>query len=87
MLEPPYRYNGYEVVTDHNMTENGEPFQERRTWKERLFTRPWKPFKGTKTVVLMVPMRKCIRLGNKLVMHPEVLKELKKALYESKVSL
>lgn len=56
-----------------HMTEAGEPIQLKRSWKERLFSFPWKPWNATKTIIPQVPSRDVIRLGDgTLVMHPEI---------------
>ncbi len=72
-------FNGMRVITSLWMTEAGEPYQVRRTWRERLFTRPWRPLVATRTIVPQVPMRDVIQLNaSTLVMHPEtwiILKE------------
>ena len=70
-------YNGYRILTSDNMVEPGEPYQVKRTIKERLFFRPWKPFKKYNTVTPMVPMKKIIAYKDFLLMHPEIYELLK----------
>lgn len=44
------------------------PATVKRTLKERLFTRPWRPFKKTKVVMspATIPENECYRFGNDL---------------------
>lgn len=69
--------NGMKIIEDINMTEEGEPYQIRRSWKERLFSRPWRPRQRMKTIVPRVPSEKCYLLGNNtIMMHPETAQKL-----------
>lgn len=40
----------------------------RRTWKERLFSRPWRPFTTTKVIIqpATIPANECYQFGNDL---------------------
>lgn len=73
-------FNGVRIVTDCNMVEPGPVEEIKRTWKERLFTRPWKPFKTVKTIIPLVPMTKVFMHDDCWIMHPDILDELKKQL-------
>jgi hypothetical protein len=73
-------FGGLQVIEDIRMTVAGEPYEVVRTWKERLFTKPWRPLKKTRTVVPQVPSREVIRFQNKMVCHPEVAKELRRQI-------
>ncbi len=77
--EYPSPFVGVQITTDVNMVEPGAPCEVRRTWRERLFSRPWRPLQATRTVVPMVPSRQILRFANRLVMHPTMLDELQKA--------
>ena len=66
------------IITSPYLTEAGEPVEIPRTWKERLFTRPWRPLLRTRTFVPQVPMRGAFQLDdNTIVVHPAILAELK----------
>lgn len=56
-------YAGMRIFVSHPITEVVD-----RTWHERLFTLPWRPFIRTKTVVFpaAVPADACYRVGNDL---------------------
>lgn len=51
-----------------------------RSWKERLFTWPWKPWRRTK--ILQVPSNEAIvdAINHKVYVHPEFYETLKKSL-------
>lgn len=72
--------NGIRIVTDSNMVEPGAAVEIKRTWKERLFTRPWKPFKTVKTIIPLVPITKVFMHDDGWIMHPDILEELKKQM-------
>lgn len=68
------------IITDPNMTEVTGSYEKIRTWKERLFTRPWKPWKKYKTVITRKPSTMVYTYHNYMVMHPEtarVIRDLK----------
>lgn len=73
-------YAGRKVILNQALTVPGEPYQVARTWKERLFTRPWRPLKTTRTVVPQVPSREVIMTADVIVMHPAVWKEVEAAI-------
>jgi sporulation protein YlmC with PRC-barrel domain len=74
---------GYQVtiVTSKWITDTKEV---KRTWKERLFTVPWRPLKKTKTVV--VPSDKVYMMGDIVVCHPVMESRLQEALANDLVS-
>ena len=51
--------------------------EEKRTWKERLFTLPWHPWKSIKTVYYPEAIPAIYRIGNQIVGHPAIIAELK----------
>lgn len=67
---------GRKIVLSNILTHDGEPFEVKRTWKERLFTKPWRPFKKTRIVVLQIPDDVIIKTPDAYIMHPEVFKRL-----------
>lgn len=74
-------FNGMRVIESEWLMEPSEPMTERRTWRERLFTRPWRPFVRTRTVVRQIPYRGALRLSNgTLVIHPVTLRALREQL-------
>lgn len=78
---------GVKIITNHLMVENGDPYKVIRTWKERLFSCPWRPFKKTRTIIPKVPMRSVMKLPNgTYVMHPAMLNELKRQLKPNKLA-
>ena len=56
-----------------------ESRQVPRTWRERLFSRPWQPWVGAKTISVEVPSKQILNVGNSmLICHPEMLKAIRK---------
>jgi len=68
--------DGFKIVTNIHMTIDHK-YNIKRTWKERLFTLPWKPLQKTRVIIMQVPSTEVIVNGNTLIMHPEIAKELK----------
>ena len=66
------------IIEDPRMLVDGEPYEQPRTWHERLFTRPWRPLRATDTVVPKVPDPEILKSPNGTwIMHPAVAAELK----------
>ena len=66
--------NGLKFITSNILTIPGEPYQVKRTFKERFFSRPWRPLQAEKTIVPQIPDPKAVFMGNTVVMHPVVLR-------------
>ena len=76
-----YTYlNGYRIVEDISMTIPGEPIYTKRSWKTRLFTWPWKPFKANDIEIPRKPSNEVIQSEGYLIMHPEIALVFKEAL-------
>lgn len=74
------RFAGVEVIESLFLTEI-EIREVRRSWRERLFSWPWNPIRGTKTVSVQVPSRQIVQLGrNRFLIHPAMKAELFKAV-------
>lgn len=67
------------MVTDVNLVEPGEPAVVRRSWRERLFSRPWRPWQPTKLVPTTKPRKDLLVVGNMVLVHPARLNDLMKA--------
>lgn len=72
--------NGLNLVLSVDLVEDGEPYEIRRTWRERFFTRPWQPLKTTRTVVPKIPCKGALQLGNTIVIHPATYEALKHSI-------
>jgi hypothetical protein len=74
-------FMGIRIIENPYLTEPGEPYEVKRTWRERIFSRPWNPMKTMKTIIPMVPKKEAIQLPDgSLVMHPEMAAELRAQL-------
>jgi hypothetical protein len=58
----------------------------KRSWKERLFTLPWKPFKKNK-VIGYEPMQEAIKMGNKIFCAPQIAEKVIENLESGKSML
>ena len=69
---------GVRIMEDALMVEDGEPYEVCRTWRERLFSTPWRPLRTTRTAIPKVPKMDAVRLPDgTLVMHPEMMARLR----------
>lgn len=74
----PNMFSGIRIIESASLTESGEPCEVRRSWRERLLSRPWRPLKATRTVILQVPMKGGVMIGkNTMAMHPDTLRQLR----------
>lgn len=75
------RFMGMRVILNNLLEQDGEPYTVRRTWRERLFTRPWRPHVATRTITPKVPYKGAFQIdANTVVMHPETYHQMTKAL-------
>ena len=80
MGDPGFYHNGMKISECLSMVENGEPYQAKRTWKERLFSIPWQPFKSSITVVPKVPRKDAVNIRGVWFMHPQAARALRQAI-------
>ncbi len=69
-------FAGIRIITDVNLVVQLGTREVERTWKERLLTRPWRPWQTTKKIANMVPDANFYMLAkpkNTVVMHPAML--------------
>ena len=70
-------FQGFRIIESRYLIEPGEPVEVRRTWRERLFTRPWHPWKATRIEIPQIPSRSYYITGEgSIIIHPERLKQL-----------
>lgn len=56
-----------------------ESRQVPRTWRERLFSWPWQPWVGTKTIMVEVPSKQILNVNDSMwLCHPEMLGTIRK---------
>jgi hypothetical protein len=63
------------VESPHLMVPGGER-EVRRSWSERLFARPWRPWRATRRVPVSKPDPNVYRIQGMLVGHPATLAAL-----------
>lgn len=72
----PSSFAGIPVTLDPWLTD-ATYRTERRTWRERLVSWPWRPWVVMKTIRIEVPSSRVLRVGNRLIMHPATWSRLK----------
>jgi len=66
-------------IDDHLVIDDG--FESvKRTWKERLFSRPWNPIKSTKFINKYKPDTTIYKSYFGYTMHPSIYDKLKKEI-------
>ena len=70
---------GFQIVESKAMIEAGPMEARVRPLSERLFCLPWRPFQMIKMVQGYRPRKDIIRLGDRLIMHPEVAHQIRLA--------
>ena len=79
----PVLFGATKIIESVYMVEDGEPYDVKRKWMERLFSLPWKPLKSYKTVILRVPIQSAFKMpGDIYVMHPEIANLLRNSCRE-----
>ena len=79
-------YCGMEVIINIHLTIDGEPYEEERSWGERLFTRPWRPFRKTNTVIPQIPDNNVYMYKkDKLFMHPTIYKLIQDKIEKERI--
>lgn len=68
------------LIPSMSMVEPGEPYEVGREWKERLFTRPWRPLERTKWITPYTPKKELLCIKDVCYGHPEIIKTLKENL-------
>ena len=78
-LFPPIR--GIRIIEDPNLVQDGKPRVVRRSLRERLFSRPWRPLQRTRTVIPKEPRIEALEIRpGVLVMHPATARALREVL-------
>lgn len=75
-MKSTYSMHGLRVIENVNLTVAGTPYEVRRTWRERLLARPWRPLQRTRTIVPQVPSPTLYLMApNTLVGHPATIRD------------
>jgi hypothetical protein len=72
---------GYRLVESPFCTVSEERLVK-RSWKERLFTWPWRPWKSTKVVEVSVPDPNYYIVDDQVVGHPVTIAKLMEIVHE-----
>jgi len=76
----PSIYSGYKIIEDDSMVITYDHYMALRTWKERLFERPWEPWRVFKVVANTKPDPTVLIHGDKLICHPQTAIVLREKL-------
>jgi hypothetical protein len=68
---------GLRVIENINMVEYGEPYSVERTWRERLFTLPFRPLTKLKWITPVTPSQEVLRTNDSIICHPEMAKKIR----------
>jgi len=70
-------YHGINIIESPHCTIDDEV---KRTWWERLFTKPWRPFLKMKTV----KKKAMFNYDNTIICHPDIAKQLRDTIQNKK---
>ena len=78
--------NGMRIIESVYLEQDGEPYQVRRSWRARLLSWPWRPWRAAYTVVPKIPYQGAIQLDARtIVMHPHTARQLSGATRQMRV--
>lgn len=66
---------GWKIYADTNLVETYEVVIP-RTWRERLLSWPWTPWKRTRVIIRERPKMVAYQVGNNLYMHPDLIERI-----------
>lgn len=74
-------YKGYKIIEDRSLSIR-KTRMEKRTWRERFFSLPWRPRWKYKGIKYLVPSDKMYfnEKDKTFIMHPDHVKMLREAL-------
>lgn len=72
-------YAGFKICPSWALTVN-KVYEVPRTWKERLFTWPWRPLQTTRTEVRTEPSDQIVRMGDTIFCHPSIADKIRESL-------
>lgn len=77
--------DGIPIYENANMVIDGEPYEVRRTWRERLLSRPWRPWRATRWVTPKIPDPRVLAGPNNrwFMAHPMVADRIRKEMRRS----
>lgn len=77
----PFPVHGVRIMEDPNLVRDGAPRYVRRSWRERLFSRPWRPLQRTRIVTPKEPSPEVLRIRPGVVaMHPATAQALRESV-------
>jgi len=71
---------GVRVFLNEILTVPGDPARVRRTWRERLLSRPWRPLRAFKMIPTVKPDPSVYRTAQGLFMHPDTWRRIQRQM-------
>ncbi len=78
-MENPMIFFGVKIYANPNLTEL-EEYIAQRTWGERLFTLPWRPWLAEEKRSRQIPSRQIYRTSMGIICHPAMVAEVRSAI-------
>jgi hypothetical protein len=75
------------IIVDPLLVKDGDPYPVKRTWKERLFTRPFRPLQRTRMITPKVPDTSVYVIDGVMVMHPETKRIFDREIIKHRMQL
>lgn len=72
--------NGYKIQPEAIACTDVSYREVERTWQERWLSRPWRPFKKTRTVAESVPSDRVLVIDRTIFCHPDLAEKIKQAI-------
>lgn len=72
--------NGYKIQPEAIACSEVIHREVDRDWRERWFSRPWRPFKKTRTVVETVASDRVLVLDGTIFCHPDLAEKINQAI-------
>lgn len=76
-------YFGWQIIESNHLTIPVDKIVN-RSWIERLFSWPWKPWIKTKLITERHPDPNIYKIDNKIICHPTIAQQLKAELAKAK---
>ena len=72
--------NGYKIQPEAIACSEVVHREVDRTWQERWFSRPWRPFKKTRTVTETVASDRVLVIDGTIFCHPDLAEKINQAI-------
>ena len=71
---------GVAIIESLHMTKS-KVFEYNRSWKERIFSWPWRPWAKVREEIIQIPVEEVLMIGNNMaVCHPAIARLLRDSI-------